>query len=33
VWREAFVGDLVCVSPERRAAVRQENQLASSRVL
>jgi hypothetical protein len=25
VWREAFANDTICVTPERRTAVRQEN--------
>lgn len=32
VWREAYVGDVVCVDPPRRAAVHSENELAASRV-
>jgi hypothetical protein len=32
VWREAFDGDAVCVTPTRRAEVRHENLLAASRV-
>jgi hypothetical protein len=31
VWREAFDGDDVCVTPERRAVVREENRQAASR--
>jgi hypothetical protein len=31
VWREAFAGDQVCVTPEIRTAVRQENALHASR--
>jgi hypothetical protein len=31
VWREAFDGDTVCVTPERRAAVKEENRVAPSR--
>ena len=25
VWREAYVGDVVCVTPDRRTQVAQEN--------
>lgn len=32
VWREAFTGDVVCVTPARRAAVAAEN-AALTRVL
>ncbi|MGV3652093.1 MAG: hypothetical protein ACO1OK_11745, partial [Devosia sp.] len=31
VWREAFGGDVVCVTPDRRETVRQENAIAASR--
>jgi hypothetical protein len=31
VWREAFVGDLVCVTPKIRALVAEENRLGPSR--
>jgi hypothetical protein len=31
VWREAFPGDVVCVTPEIRELVRQENILGPSR--
>jgi hypothetical protein len=31
VWREAFQGDDVCVTPERRDQVREENRVANSR--
>ena len=31
VWREAFEGDLVCVTPEVRTLVREENRQAASR--
>jgi hypothetical protein len=30
VWREAFAGDVVCVTPEIRSLVRQENRDAAS---
>jgi hypothetical protein len=33
VWREAFVGDLTCVTPAIRAIVRQENATAADRRL
>jgi hypothetical protein len=32
VWREARASDLVCVTPESRARVAQENRTASSRI-
>jgi len=32
VWREAYVGDVVCVEPRRRDNVRAENALAPKRV-
>lgn len=32
VWREAFEGDVTCVTPERRAAVKEENRVGPSRV-
>jgi hypothetical protein len=32
VWREAYAGDVVCVDPPRREAVRSENALARTRV-
>lgn len=32
VWREAYAGDVVCVDPPRRDAVRSENAMAPSRV-
>jgi hypothetical protein len=31
VWREAFEGDIVCVTPEVRSLVSEENSLAASR--
>jgi hypothetical protein len=31
VWREAFPGDTVCVTPERRAQVRFDNSRANAR--
>ena len=31
VWREAFQRDFVCVTPEVRTLVREENQVAASR--
>ena len=31
VWREAFEGDVTCVTPQRRDEVREENGLAASR--
>jgi hypothetical protein len=31
VWREAFEGDAVCVTPEIRALVARENAMAASR--
>jgi hypothetical protein len=33
VWREARKGDLVCVTPEVRAQVREDNRLASQRAV
>jgi hypothetical protein len=33
VWREAFNGDVVCVTPEIRSIVREENLLAPLRLL
>jgi hypothetical protein len=32
VWREAYPGDVICVEPPRRDAVRSENEIASARV-
>ena len=32
VWREARPNDLVCVTPESRTRVREENRTASSRI-
>ena len=32
VWREAYLGDAVCVDPPRRDAVRAENTMTSTRV-
>jgi hypothetical protein len=31
VWREAFPGDTVCVTPERRAQVKHDNSQADAR--
>jgi hypothetical protein len=31
VWREAFVGDVVCVTPDRRTQAAQDNAAATSR--
>jgi hypothetical protein len=31
VWREAYPGDVVCVTPEIRELVKQENNLGPSR--
>lgn len=33
VWREAFPGDLVCVSPTTRELTREENRMAPARRL